>query len=95
VAEQLKQAIDRRLPLNLPAVVALAGEQWPGRRASERLALAELAVWELLHQHRARMTDDGRPVEPARWEPLVLAWETWSAPEGSRLRLEGRGGRPE
>jgi hypothetical protein len=86
--EQLKQAIEGRLPLSIPAIVALASEQWPGRRASERLALAELAVWELLHQRRARLTDHGQPVEPAQWEPLVLAWETWSAPRGSALRLE-------
>lgn len=65
-------------------VVALAGERYPQARASERLALAEQAIWELLHERRRRLTRGGRPVDPADWSAVLLAWETWSDP-GLRL----------
>ncbi len=56
----------------------LAGALSPGRRVSERLALAEQAVWELLHTGDLRMLEDGEEVERDRWQPLLLAWSTWT-----------------
>ncbi|TMM07255.1 MAG: hypothetical protein E6G05_03085 [Actinobacteria bacterium] len=62
-------------PLRPSEAVILAGR--PGR-ASERLALTEQAVWELLHEGQLLLADaDGR-VGSERWESLVLAWDTWA-----------------
>jgi hypothetical protein len=80
--EQLKAEIETRVPLTLRDVLGLANARWAERRASERLALSELAVWELLHQRRVRMSRDGQPVAPEEWQPIILAWETWSEPAG-------------
>jgi hypothetical protein len=67
-------------PRALADIVRLAGVRHPGARASECLALAEQAVWELLHQQKLAMyeDDDSAPVAPERWEALVLSWDSWS-----------------
>jgi hypothetical protein len=67
-------------PRALGEIVRLAGVRHPGARASECLALAEMAVWELLHRQQLAMyeDDDSAPVPPERWEVLVLAWDSWS-----------------
>ena len=75
----------------LPSAVALSGliehaaVRYPGSRVSERLALAEQAVWELLHEGRARLTRGGRPLDPGQWGPVLLSWAAWTDVE---LRLE-------
>jgi hypothetical protein len=48
------------------------------RRASERLAVAEQALWELLHRGRVRLVRAGEPVPRAEWQVILLAWETWT-----------------
>jgi hypothetical protein len=61
-------------------VVALTAAQHLGARASERLALAEMAVWELLHQGQIAIYADERSPDPLgrdRWQGVVLAWESW------------------
>ena len=64
-------------PIPAREAVAMAG----GRgRTSERLALAEQAVWELLHEGQLSLADADGPVGSDRWESLLLAWETWSDP---------------
>jgi hypothetical protein len=60
--------------LTLREVVALAGESHPHTRVSERLALAERAVWELLHEGRLALAG---PVERDQWRPALLSWEAW------------------
>jgi hypothetical protein len=66
--------------LSFGEVVLLASARHPGSRASERLALAERAVWELLHQRRIELfePDGDEPVAPAGWQAIVLSWESWS-----------------
>ncbi len=65
--------------LELGAVVALAAQRNARSRASERLALAEQAVWELLHQRRvALIGPEGEAVPRERWEDVVLAWQSWA-----------------
>jgi hypothetical protein len=64
--------------MSLGAVVALAGESHPHARASDRLALAERAVWELLHEHRLTLIGADGPMEREQWEPVLLRWESWS-----------------
>lgn len=76
--------------------LSLASERHPGMRVSERLALAERSVWELLHHGRVRMVrrvpaDGGsrwEVVEKAQWESILLAWATWADPLGAGVLLE-------
>lgn len=74
---ELKQRLlDCERPVSLKDVVALDPE--PGRRVSERLGLAEQAVWELLHEQRLRLVQDGDVVPPERWQAVLLSWESWA-----------------
>ena len=83
--EQLKALILQRLAARavaLTEVPALAGTLALGGLASEHLALAERAVWELLHQGRVRMLSgpaDRRPIDGTAWRATLLAWETWAS----------------
>lgn len=65
--------------VSLERVPAMATDQGLGVRASQRLAVAEDAVWELLHEGRVRLLADGATIERDRWETVVLAWTSWSA----------------
>jgi hypothetical protein len=62
-------------PLTLGEVVALVGVE--GMRASERLARAEQAVWELLHTGTARLVRGGASVSQAEWGTELLSWKAW------------------
>jgi hypothetical protein len=74
-------------PIEVRESVRLAGVLAPGARASERLALAEQAVWELLHTGNLRMLHDGREVAPGDWEPLLLAWATWGETGAEQITI--------
>ena len=79
-ASELKRRLTgTREPVALSRVVSLAG---PGGRPSERLAIAEQAVWELLHEGRVALIRTGRtePAPSEEWEALLLDWETWLRP---------------
>ncbi len=83
--DRLKERIAGRIeagPLPLRRVVALTEELMEGRRASERLAVAELAVWELLHERSLELGADqapgGPPLPEPDWQRHLLAWESWS-----------------
>jgi hypothetical protein len=84
VAELKLDVVQRaaRGPVRFGEVMSLADARHQGRRASERLALAEQSVWELLHEGRLRLTRAGVTVDKPDWEGVVLAWESW-APDGS------------
>jgi hypothetical protein len=69
-------------------VMWLAGTRFPQARPSERLALAEQAVWELLHQDRLRMVGEAGPVPASEWERIVLAWDTWAGTGAATVLLE-------
>jgi hypothetical protein len=69
--------------LRFGEVVSLADQRHPGRRASERLALAEQTVWELLHEGRVEMTRGGVAVGQQDWEAVVLAWQSWAPDQSS------------
>lgn len=58
-------------------VMALAAAAHPTWRPSEQLALAEQAVWEMLHQQRLEMLAGGEPVPRERWQAYVLSWASW------------------
>jgi hypothetical protein len=67
-------------PVQLSEVASLAG---PAGRPSERLAAAEQAVWELLHEGRGSLTLAGARVQREEWESVLLRWETWADPDGT------------
>jgi len=73
-------------------VAQLASAEHPLWRASERLALAEQAIWELLHQRRLVLDGPEGPVPAERWQEIVISWSTWagSGPDGPTLRAAGR-----
>lgn len=80
-------------PIPVSRAVSLARIAAPGARASERLALAEQAVWELLHERRVDLVRVGaqQPAIPAsEWESLLLSWATWTK-EPPELRLTAPG----
>jgi hypothetical protein len=87
--EALKEAIAEvaHTPLGFPDAVALAAARQPGWRASEQLALAEQAVWEMLHQGRVQLCEDGNPLPRERWQPIVLRWATWAGLAGEAITL--------
>jgi hypothetical protein len=64
--------------LSVPDVLVLASERHPQWRLSDRLAVAELVVWELLHQNRIRMLRGEQLIEQEQWGPALLAWQTWA-----------------
>lgn len=67
-------------------VLWLANSRHPEWRVSERLALAERAVWELLHEGFLTMLKrvpgesaaEYRTADRSEWQPVLLAWATWS-----------------
>jgi hypothetical protein len=78
VKQQLLAASERGI--SLAEAVSVAERSLPGRRASEALSLAELAVWELLHEGSVILVDRGQVVSREGWEPLLLGWDSWSSP---------------
>ena len=78
-----------RLPLR--EVAALAGAWHPRSRVSEQLALAERAVWELLHHGRVELhaPSEGDAVPREGWQPVVLAWPSWSGGASISARSSG------
>ena len=70
-------------------VMWLANARYPEQRVSERLALAEQSVWELLHQRRLTMLrDDDEAVPDDEWERIILSWDTWAGGHGESMFLE-------
>jgi hypothetical protein len=86
--ENFKAELLTHARLTLEEVVALAGQSHPQARVSDRLDLAERAVWELLHEGRLRLAGpDGAPLDREQWAPALLNWETWT---GGSLSVEAR-----
>lgn len=84
---ELKQKLLDAAPIALSDAVALGGAGHPGWRPSELLAVAEQAVWELLHEGRLALVRAETPVPAAEWEPLLLSWASWvEQPEPLQVR---------
>ncbi|MBV8944064.1 MAG: hypothetical protein JO286_06875 [Solirubrobacterales bacterium] len=73
-------------PLPVGGVVELVRERYPQSRVSERLALAEQAVWELLHEGAVQLVRAGEPVARDDWQATLFSWETWSRETVTLLR---------
>jgi hypothetical protein len=65
-------------PVSIRRLVELAGERYPESRVSERIALCEQAVWELLHEGAVQIVRPGAPVAREQWQEVLLSWEAWS-----------------
>lgn len=89
--QRLKERIVGRIaagPLALAATVGLADDLLPGGRTSARLAAAEQAAWELLHEGRAQLLDlDGARLAREEWEACLLRWDSWSQATDSAISL--------
>jgi len=88
---ELKHEVVARLeggPIRLATLVELTGERYPQSRVSERLALCEQAVWELLHVGAVELMRDGVAVVREQWQAALLDWEAWSA-DGITLGAAG------
>jgi hypothetical protein len=81
-------------PCSLHSLLLLANQRHPGWRVSDRLALTERTVWELLHQERVTMSH-GEPVPRELWESKVLDWESWAGDQVTLSTVgEPAGGEP-
>ncbi len=80
ITELKREVVDRCAygPVALGRLVELIAERYPGSRVSERLALCERAVWELLHEGSVRLSRAGAPVGREEWQEVLLRWEAWS-----------------
>jgi hypothetical protein len=82
---QLEQEILQRCAAGETAVtevVDLVNELYPGWRVSDRIALAERSIWELLHVERIAMARSAiqrrEPVDKPAWESVLFTWSTWA-----------------
>ena len=85
--DRLKERMLGRLtagPQTLAEVVEMSDALLPGARPSQRLSVAELAVWELLHEGTVELI--GAP-GPEDWESTLLGWEAWSQATTSSISL--------
>lgn len=73
--------------LELRQVVELmAAEDSP--RASQRLAAAEQAVWELLHEGRVSLVREGRILAPGDWQTTLLSWSVWATADAQAVSVD-------
>jgi hypothetical protein len=79
VLDRLQERVVGRLSVGAIPIAEVIGlaDDLMGGRLSERLAVAELAVWEMLHHGRASLLDDGVLVAPERWQEILLRSDTW------------------
>ena len=85
--EIVARCAGRSLPVG--DVVELVGERYPQSRVSERLALAEQAVWELLHERAVQLARAGEPVGQEQWQATLFDWAAWSGDAVTLLRDSG------
>jgi hypothetical protein len=86
-AELKRDLVDRCAygPLQLWRVVESTGERYPRSRVSERIALCEQAVWELLHEGEVQLLRAGSVVAREEWQAVLLSWEAW---RGDRVTVD-------
>jgi hypothetical protein len=75
-AEIATRAAAGEMPLT--GLVELAGEWYPQSRVSERIALCERVVWELLHSVPVTLTRGGDALQAYEWQAVLLTWSTWA-----------------
>jgi hypothetical protein len=78
--DRLQERLAGRLsagPVTLGEVLVLADDLMDGSRVSERLAVAELAVWELLARGHGSLLADGVAVKPERRQEVLMRSDSW------------------
>jgi hypothetical protein len=63
--------------VTLSEVLTLAGEMSKGERFSQQAAVAEMAVWDLLHQDELVLESGGLPVPETEWQWLLMDHRAW------------------
>ncbi len=74
--------------ISISGLVELAGEWYPHSRVSERIALCEGVVWELLHSVPVTLARRGQQVPAYEWQALLLTWPTWTDDGSDAVSLE-------
>jgi hypothetical protein len=74
--------------ISISGLVELAGEWYPQARVSERIALCEGVVWELLRSVPVTLTRRGEAVPAYEWQELLLTWPTWTDDGSDAVSLE-------
>ena len=87
VVELKREVLDRVAygPVPIGRLVEQTGERYSKSRVSERLALCELAVWELLHEGQVQLLRRGSAVARDEWQAVLLSWEAWC---GDRVAVD-------
>ena len=87
VAELKREVLDRVAygPVPIGRLVEQTGERYSKSRVSERLALCEQAVWELLHEGQVQLLRRGSAVARDEWQAVLLSWEAWC---GDRVAVD-------
>jgi hypothetical protein len=94
---QLQDEILKRCAMEemvVSELIELLNRRRPDWRVSDRIALAEQSIWQLLQQGRLTISwaDGGPTLDQHAWGPVLLSWGTWSpggAPEVSLRLSEG------
>jgi hypothetical protein len=93
--QQLEQEIVQRCAsgeIAVTEVIDLVNELYPGWRVSDRIALAERSIWELLHAERIAMNRSGvqgrESVEKPAWGSVLFTWSTWAPGQAPPVVLE-------
>ncbi len=79
--ERLKDRVLGRVmagPMEVREIVLITSELMPAALVSDRVGLAEKAVWELLHAGVLELQIDGMAVSPDGWREVLLAAGTWT-----------------
>jgi hypothetical protein len=86
---QLEQAILERCAageVTFVEVIELLNGLHPDWRVSDRIALAEQSIWELVHANRVamwRVGGDGRElIARSAWESVLFTWSSWAPADG-------------
>jgi hypothetical protein len=90
-AEDFKAEIAARSAagaISISGLVELAGEWYPHSRVSERIAVCEGIVWELLHSVPVTLSRRGEAVPAYEWQDLLLTWPTWTDDGPDAVSLE-------
>ncbi len=78
-------------PMTFGEVIELVNSEYPHWRASQRLALAEQAVWEMLHHGALTLSGLDGSIERERWPEILLSWSTWMQAGSDPPLLEAAG----
>ena len=84
-AEIAARALAGAIPL--PGLVEIAGDWYPQSRVSERIALCERVVWELLHSVPVELSRGGQQVPAYEWQAVLLTWATWAVDGSDAVSL--------